>query len=163
MANLNKCLHCPETDPTKFALRTDTGKSRNTCNSCRKRRDRARYLAKKEQLLEGIRSNYWQNRDARILQMRAWQKSNPDKVNAKAAKRRATRAKATPKWLTEEHNRQIKALYTESVRVTRDTGIKHVVDHIVPLINPNLCGLHVPWNLRVITEIENQKKHNKVF
>jgi hypothetical protein len=37
-----------------------------------------------------------------------------------------------------------------------------VVDHIDPLRSDILCGLHVPWNLRVITQEQNLAKSNKV-
>jgi len=46
--------------------------------------------------------------------------------------------------------------------LTKLTSERYVVDHIVPLINPAVCGLHVPWNLRVITQEENLQKSNKL-
>jgi 5-methylcytosine-specific restriction endonuclease McrA len=47
--------------------------------------------------------------------------------------------------------------------LTKATGERYVVDHIIPLSNPDVCGLHVPWNLRVITQEENLKKSNKLL
>ena len=40
------------------------------------------------------------------------------------------------------------------------TGIEWHVDHIIPLINPNVCGLHVWNNFAVIPKVENLRKGN---
>lgn len=40
-------------------------------------------------------------------------------------------------------------------------GVKHEVDHIIPLLNPLVCGLHVPANLQIITSKQNRSKTNK--
>lgn len=37
-------------------------------------------------------------------------------------------------------------------------GPGYVLDHIVPLKHPLVCGLHVPWNLRVVLKRTNDKK-----
>lgn len=40
-------------------------------------------------------------------------------------------------------------------------GAGYVLDHIVPLRHPQVCGLHVPWNLRVVKRRTNTKKGSK--
>jgi hypothetical protein len=88
---------------------------------------------------------------------------HPDKIAAKTAKRRAAKLQATPPWLTEEHLKQIEDLYTESKRLEALDGIPREVDHIIPLLGETVRGLHVPWNLRVITAKENGSKNNKLI
>lgn len=63
---------------------------------------------------------------------------------------------STPAWADLD---AIKALYAESRRLTAQTGVKHEVDHIIPIQNRRVCGLHVHWNLRVITKSANARKH----
>lgn len=45
-------------------------------------------------------------------------------------------------------------------KLTLDTGVEHVIDHIVPLNHPMVCGLNVPWNWRIITRQQNAAKSN---
>ena len=91
-----------------------------------------------------------------------WAEKHPDKCNAAGSKRRASKLQRTPKWLTKEQFKEIEQFYSKAKELERITGIKHHVDHIYPLQGENSSGLHVPWNLRVITAEENLSKGNKL-
>ena len=92
----------------------------------------------------------------------AYDAANPEQRLARTSIRRRRFRSATPPWLTKEQKNAMKQLYIEAQRLTKLTGERYVVDHIVPLINDEVCGLHVPWNLRVITQDENLVKSNKL-
>ena len=70
--------------------------------------------------------------------------------------------KATPPWYDEDHHKKILAIYKERNR-KRKMGLDVVVDHIVPLISDEVCGLNVPWNYQIILRSENSKKSNKYW
>lgn len=84
-------------------------------------------------------------------------------ARASDASRRAAKYHATPKWLTKEQKKAIADVYAEAAIRTAETGVSHVVDHIIPLRGKTVCGLHVPWNLRAITSAENSKKGNRLY
>lgn len=44
-----------------------------------------------------------------------------------------------------------------------EAGPGHELDHIVPLRHPLVCGLHVPWNVRVLLKSHNTIKGNKLW
>ena len=88
---------------------------------------------------------------------------NPDYYKALTSVRKRRHRNATPRWLTTGQKLAIRNLYLQAMELTRITGERYVVDHIVPLISDEVCGLHVPWNLRVITQEENLKKSNKLL
>lgn len=85
------------------------------------------------------------------------------KINQKVAQRIAVRnyqarkRNAFPKWADRII---IKEIYEKAAKKTLETGIKHVVDHIVPLAGKNVCGFHVHNNLQILTNEENIKKFN---
>jgi hypothetical protein len=87
-----------------------------------------------------------------------WELENPHKRNAINARRRATKLQATPAWADQA---RIAELYAEAVRLTKETGIEHHVDHIVPLVSKLVCGLHCEFNLRVTLGAENLTKGNR--
>ena len=66
---------------------------------------------------------------------------------------------ATPDWLNAEDRARMFRMAQE-VKRRRALGEKVELDHIVPLKSPDVCGLHVPWNLQIITQDENRLKSN---
>ena len=67
-------------------------------------------------------------------------------------------ALATPPWLPRSEIRRLDTIATE---LTRRTGERHVVDHIIPITHPYVCGLNVPWSLQVIPARANAHKSNR--
>lgn len=91
-----------------------------------------------------------------------WAKRHKHKKNALTMARVASKNQRTPKWLTESHHEQI--LYFYAIARLRESIFlkRFAVDHIVPLNGKVVSGLHVPWNLQVITMSENCSKSNKL-
>ena len=75
------------------------------------------------------------------------------------AARLVLKRKAQPAWVDVGC---LKEIYGEMKRKNKEAGkIVWNVDHIVPLNGKHVCGLHVPWNLRVISARENKQKGNR--
>jgi hypothetical protein len=90
----------------------------------------------------------------------AWKERNLVWVRADTKARRRKHREATPPWLSRRHKAQTRELYKVAITMSKTTGEQYVVDHIYPLRSDVVCGLHVPWNLRVITQAENLEKSN---
>ena len=94
---------------------------------------------------------------------RKYKEANPELYKALVSVRKRRHRNATPKWITVGQKLAMRQLYLQAMELTKLTGERYVVDHIVPLLSDEVCGLHVPWNLRVITQEENLKKSNKLL
>lgn len=88
--------------------------------------------------------------------------NNPAYYNALTSVRKRRHREATPKWITAEQKLAMRKTYLAAMRLTKISAERYVVDHIYPLISPVVCGLHVPWNLRVMTQAENLQKSNSL-
>ena len=90
-----------------------------------------------------------------------WSKNNKPKRTAMLENRRCALLNATPTWLTAIQKAQIAEFYEIAEALNTQTGVKHHVDHIVPLKGKTVTGLHAPWNLQILTATQNISKGNR--
>lgn len=83
---------------------------------------------------------------------------NRSRTNAASAKRRAIKLLATPIWANAD---KIEVEYELAAWCSTVTGERYEVDHIVPLQNGIVCGLHNEFNLQVIQMSDNRAKKNR--
>lgn len=151
-----------------------------TCVVCRTENGRIydikRWSLNKDKMLEKQRKQYfkfkdknkqyrlehYQNNRNKYLEYQKWYRQEfKGKCNAWKQQYKLDKIFRTPKWLTKDHKDQIAEFYIKAELLTKETGIEHQVDHIIPLRGRNVSGLHVPWNLQVLTYLENRSKSNK--
>ena len=87
---------------------------------------------------------------------RTYNYENRSKNSADTALRRFGSA------ISHYYKEDMRVFYDKAVYLCDSTGIRHEVDHIIPLNNDKVSGLHVPWNLRVLTAKENRDKGDKL-
>ena len=82
--------------------------------------------------------------------------ANHGKMLEKRKRREAVKLKAMPRWTNKA---ELQEVYDKACAL-RKNGIDVHVDHIVPLRNINVCGLHCPNNLQLTSPILNLRKGN---
>jgi hypothetical protein len=151
------------------------------CNDCRKLKKKEWDSSNKEYVLKKATdwhyANYQRLKQRKIEAATNWIKNNKEKYkefakkcyqnnkeksHAYSAKYRANKRKAVPKWFNDSMKKEVEALFAIAKQKTLETGIRHEVDHIIPLKGETVSGLHVPWNLQVITQFENRSKRNLI-
>lgn len=154
----------------------DNVDSSGSCKECRREAARRRHredptktslknlrfrLNNPERIREIWAESRKKNSSKRKSSYKVWTTENKERVLLHLAGRRARKYNATPAWLTTEHKKQIEEMYLCAKLLFEITGVKHQVDHVIPLKHPAVSGLHVPWNLQILTATQNQAKNNK--
>lgn len=121
------------------------------------------YLDNKESISERASKKYKDNPEKAKQRARTWRIENRDRHNASCMQRYLSKIQAVPPWLSEFMQLGIAEFYSKAKMLSELTGVPHEVDHIVPIRGKLVCGLHVPWNLQVITESANCSKKNKII
>ena len=152
------CVECLKIEWRKSnTVRADYFKNYNRKTEVKDRKN-AWYLVNKNQVIDRAKTRPIE----KLKEYRnTWKENNKTQVRADTKARRRKHRDATPKWLTRRQKTEIRQIYQIAITMSKSTGEQYVVDHIVPLRGQDVCGLHVPWNLRVITQEENLKKSNK--
>jgi hypothetical protein len=180
---IQTCRKCLVEKPiADYQFHRVSGKYYQTCRRCRQLQNYEWYKSNRDKKNESDRKwrkanpeKLWAKRhpeEHRIRTAKAgkeWAERNPNyqhehylknktRYVAARARRRAAQANATPKWLTAIDKAKIQEMYDVSVARETQIGVKHHVDHMIPIMGKKVCGMHVPWNLQVITATENLSK-----
>lgn len=153
MSKLYKCTFCGKSKQLfEFYLRSSGTVGEYKCICCLKKKRQQHNIDNHEKVRETNRKS-----------VSKYQKKYPEKNTAKVSAYRAKKIQAIPSWLSDTDLSKIKSIYKLARNISKKTGIKHHVDHVVPLVSDIVCGLHVPWNLQVIPAEVNIKKSNKLI
>jgi 5-methylcytosine-specific restriction endonuclease McrA len=114
----------------------------------------------KERLASQRKAHYAKNKDRLHLKQKLDRSARPESYRAYDAAKRAKRRNGHCPWANKE---AVQAIYDLAQELTRVTGISHHVDHVIPLVNKSVQGLHVEHNLRIVTAEENLIKGNRVI
>jgi 5-methylcytosine-specific restriction endonuclease McrA len=116
---------------------------------------RAHYERNKEVMDERSKKFVAENREMHREASRRWHKENRVRSYAHTRTRSLRKKGQTP---PDADFNKIATIYAEAARLTRETGIKHHVDHIKPL---SKGGLHHQDNLQILTWAANLSKGAK--
>ena len=112
------------------------------------------YHAKNSQMINAKKKQYKELNKEKVRAIYLeWYKKNHKSLKSYRAKRRALLKQALPVFA---NLKKIREIY-------KDCPKGYHVDHIIPLNNKLVCGLHVEWNLQYLPAKDNLSKSNKLI
>ena len=132
------------------------------CAKCLKASNNALASQDREKYRERNRAYYRANATKIKKKVALWLRDHPETVSAFTAAWRAHKRAGSPKWLTADERREIRGIYWYARAWSAATRVPHDVDHEIPLRGKEVCGLHVPWNLKILPASENRRKSNRL-
>lgn len=124
----------------------------------RVRASNASWQHRNEKVFRGHKAKWRAKNKQHLTEYNAqWVETHRGLHNAKGARRRAAELQATPAWT---NHIAVGEFYALAALKTKLTGEQWHVDHIVPLQNKKVCGLHTHYNLQVLLGSDNKSKGN---
>lgn len=143
-----ECVRCGKIKNIKQFNKQSSASSgyRSTCKSCQSKEGKEYYKENKRELSNKHREYY---------------EGNKNLYAEKDARRRASKKRATPTWYSELDKFIFTELKDLCKRRKEIFNIDYEIDHIIPLQNDKVCGLHYYQNWQLLSRSENRKKGNR--
>ena len=168
------CTKCKvEKLAIEFSIdRQKTSGLSSKCKACNKKMCAEQYFNKTDGLVKRNKNRNGLSQNDRAAYAKVYRKENPEIVAAQQKKHRkdpknvpklrargmlryTKQKQQTPFCLSPAHKAEMEGVYAFCQIFNN-----FQVDHIVPICGKQVSGLHVPWNLQVITAAENRAKGN---
>ena len=135
--------------PCKHGHLSERFAKNKNCRECLRIRNRAR-----------TKQGYWQDYgdEAYRQYKRDRAKRYAQSANHKQGVARRRYFERNARVATREGAKELRRLRLEAQLLSLDTGVKHEIDHIIPLIHRQVCGLDVPGNVQILTKRQNRRK-----
>ena len=136
------------------------------CKSCNSLKNSSFYARTKKTSKTNVKrgkltvneyASIWRNENKETVKKARdrWASKNTHKLREKGMRRYISQTQQTPKWLNLGHKAEIEGFYFFCQLFKG-----YQVDHIVPIRGKSVSGMHVPWNLQVLTAEQNRAKSN---
>jgi 5-methylcytosine-specific restriction endonuclease McrA len=140
----SSCKKCNQLATKSYYQKTSSPSRRNAKHGLSEKEYAVLWRTKNPEKIKQHRSN--------------WESKNAHKIREKNMRRYISQTQQTPTWLSPAQKLEIEGMYL-FCQIFK--GFQ--VDHKIPIRGESVSGLHVPWNLQVLTDKQNRAKSNRLI